>query len=86
MPSFPKTHTGKIQHKQLADDYIDAQSEEVVCVSENVVEQAFVECLGGGANTIDAVTSVRDIGIDSIQSVQLSIKLVFIGVSASRLA
>ena len=72
---FPKTHTGKVQHKQLASDYIEAQSEQAGFISEDTVEQAFVECLGLSANTIDAAVSVRDIGIDSIQSVQLSIKL-----------
>jgi len=68
---IPKTHTGKVQHKKLVGAYEAGQSKP--SGSEFDIEKTFAQFLG--IDELDPSLSVSDIGIDSIQSIQLSIKL-----------
>ncbi len=74
--AIPKTHTGKTQHKQLTADYaarnVSGASTEPVVTG---IVFAFANSLGMAVSDIDTSWSIRDIGVDSIQSVQLSLQL-----------
>ena len=72
---IPKTHTGKIQHKVLSDSYLTLQAnQENISVGSNM-QQAFIDVLGIKSSELSENDSASDIGFDSIQSVQLSIKI-----------
>ncbi len=75
LSSIPKTHTGKTQYKKIADDYLDGLTEDSSYSEGGDLKSVFAHCLGVAASELDESMSVSDIGIDSIQSVQLSIKL-----------
>lgn len=81
---IPKTHTGKIQHKKLVEQYhlktkninsnggTDAVSDSD---SQLDVQALFSEVLSIPYQQLVEEDSVSSIGIDSLQSVQLSIRL-----------
>jgi serine acetyltransferase/acyl-CoA synthetase (AMP-forming)/AMP-acid ligase II len=73
--SIPKTHTGKIQHKVLIADYSEMHSSTNSESSLSDIEKAFVDLLSISPQELDASLSISDVGIDSIQSVQLSLHL-----------
>jgi len=72
--TIPKTHTGKTQHKILSANY-EAKKSNASEVKVSAVQQIFIDTLGLELIDIKTQDSATDIGIDSIQSVQLSLSL-----------
>jgi acyl-CoA synthetase (AMP-forming)/AMP-acid ligase II/serine acetyltransferase len=76
---IPRTHTGKIQYKVLSSLYEKAQHEQSIASVEkgksgDIMHQ-FASLVGLRLKDININDSVSDIGIDSLQSVQLSIAI-----------
>jgi len=72
--NIPKTHTGKTQHKILSAGY-EAIKSESAHPDVSAVQKIFIETLGLESSELKMQDSATDIGIDSIQSVQLSLNL-----------
>lgn len=79
---IPKTHTGKVQHKQLVKHHQSTIAENrhehqlgQQTDQQKSIEAIFINVLGLSADEINGGLSLSEIGIDSIQSVQLSLKL-----------
>ncbi len=76
---IPKTHTGKVQHKQLSSLFLNRNaSEDDKKRSDTPVKMLrdlFANVLGMDSSSLDVKQSVVDIGIDSLQSVRLSIHI-----------
>ncbi|MGH1485111.1 MAG: AMP-binding protein [Cellvibrionaceae bacterium] len=75
---IPKTHTGKVQHRILVADFEKNNTDTTKskqAKSSNSIEALFVDVLGLSPNDFVSSDSVSSIGIDSIQSVQFSLRL-----------
>lgn len=75
--ALPKTATGKVQHKQLAQHYQKQNSvlSQSTLSNDDRFLQAVSQVLGLEVGELDLKYSVSDIGVDSLQSVRLSIHL-----------
>jgi acyl-CoA synthetase (AMP-forming)/AMP-acid ligase II/serine acetyltransferase len=79
VPALPKTATGKTQYKQLSLAYSEqmrasASGRTSIDQGQGIVG-AFARVLGISPDEFAATETVTDIGIDSLQSVQLAIQL-----------
>lgn len=82
---IPKTPTGKVQHSLLLANYheqfnelssVDASSSDDVDNETNsAIKEIYLQVLGLSSSEVNESDSVTSIGVDSLQSVQLSIKL-----------
>jgi serine acetyltransferase len=73
--ALPKTATGKVQNKQLSIMYAQSVLASQVEVGSQCDMQVFADILGVPVCDVNEDDSVIDIGVDSLQSVQLSIQL-----------
>ncbi len=72
---FPKTATGKVQHKHLSTIYSDSLRAQNSETAGNQVLAVLANIIGVASDTLDMNSSVGDMGVDSLQSVKLSIQL-----------
>ena len=91
LASIPKTHTGKVQHAVLVREYearqVNTQQSNIQqfniqegtdseMLPEAVsIEHTLARILGVSVDQLDTSLSMSDIGIDSIQSVKISLQL-----------
>lgn len=73
--TIPKTHTGKVQHKVLIDEFSHQQKDETDVDTDKSLLSLFSKILNIQPDQLDMSDTISRIGVDSLQTIQLSIQL-----------